>query len=867
MLNATSLAKNNAKEHLLADVQTVQADVVLITESWYTSKHPDSDLNLDGFILLRRDRIGRKGGGVCVYVRSTLACCTYQPEGGAASKDVEIMWVKLQCSDWVIFLALCYHPPNPNYPVNWFTSQLSDNIDSIIANQSDCVIIVAGDFNALCTDFIENDYGLCQLVKTPTHGDKILDKFFVSRPDLFSAAAPFKSLVKTKHMVVLVVPLSRPAVDVLVKPERQKIRLYDKRAHNIDRLRNAFGVYNWFSVTNRQCIQDIYGEFIEVVKAQVADCIPSKLVTLGSKDPSYITPLVKSLLQRRNRLRRRGKIDAANILAEKINGIIVDNRSNRFEKLARANTKELWEAVRGRERGNNNEVRNRYSRIFSSPDIVNNFFATIARTDDYKLENITELRNVITPSDLLEVENISLAEIDIEPLLRRLKDTAPGYDDIPAWVFRMCSYELAGVIAFIINYTFHSGNVPSNWLTAIVTPVPKVSIPQHISDFRPISVTPVLSRLAEKLLVRRWIRPALNDDDLLDQFAFKPTGSTNCALIYCIDTITRMLETNNYVRCMMIDFTKAFDTVDHAIVLRKMNALNMPASIKNWIINFLTGRSQITKIFNVYSSRLAINRSIVQGSGVGPSLYIVMESDLHALCIQNVIFKFADDTNLLVPEKSDVSMQDEFAHVQEWARRNKMIINFAKTKEIVFHRPHPHKFSIVPSFSEIDLVREAKLLGITLSDNLSFEKHVQEILSCCSKRFYLLKNLRDGGMSASKINVIFSALIVNRITYCLSAWGSYLSVEQVGRIDALLKRAKRYGFTSFYYNFNGLLEHADCKMFDSIQYEHNCLHFILPPVKAGDCNLRTRGHNFVLPRCQHDIYKKSFVPRCLYKFL
>ena len=68
MLNATSLAKNNAKEHLLVDVQTVQADVVLITETWFTSKHSDSDLNLEGFTLLRRDRIGRKGGGVCVYV-------------------------------------------------------------------------------------------------------------------------------------------------------------------------------------------------------------------------------------------------------------------------------------------------------------------------------------------------------------------------------------------------------------------------------------------------------------------------------------------------------------------------------------------------------------------------------------------------------------------------------------------------------------------------------------------------------------------------------------------------------------------------------------------------------------------------------
>ena len=117
------------------------------------------------------------------------------------------------------------------------------------------------------------------------------------------------------------------------------------------------------------------------------------------------------------------------------------------------------------------------------------------------------------------------------------------------------------------------------------------------------------------------------------------------------------------------------------------------------------------------------------------------------------------------------------------------------------------------------------------------------------------------------MDLIFSTLIVNRITYCVSAWGSYLTAEQVGRVDALLKRAKRYGFTSFYYDFNGLLEHADCKMFNSIQCENNCLHYILPPVKTGDCNLRMRGHNFVLPRCQHDMYKKSFVPRCLYKFI
>jgi hypothetical protein len=105
----------------------------------------------------------------------------------------------------------------------------------------------------------------------------------------------------------------------------------------------------------------------------------------------------------------------------------------------------------------------------------------------------------------------------------------------------------------------------------------------------------------------------------MDQYAFKPTGRTNCALINCIDHVTRMLETNEYVKMYAIDFSKAFDTVDHAILLRKLNLLALPASIKNWINDFLTGRTQINKVDNKYSSCLSITRSIVQGSGIGPS--------------------------------------------------------------------------------------------------------------------------------------------------------------------------------------------------------------------------------------------------------
>jgi len=126
-------------------------------------------------------------------------------------------------------------------------------------------------------------------------------------------------------------------------------------------------------------------------------------------------------------------------------------------------------------------------------------------------------------------------------------------------------------------------------------------------------------------------------------------SSTTCALVYFMHHVTKMLETNSYVRCLLIDFSKAFDTVDHVKLLEKLHKLHLPDYCLNWIISFLTGRTHTTKNRLLESSPLCINRSIIQGSGTGPTLYIILESDLKSKSQINVIFKYADDTNLLVP--------------------------------------------------------------------------------------------------------------------------------------------------------------------------------------------------------------------------
>ena len=137
-----------------------------------------------------------------------------------------------------------------------------------------------------------------------------------------------------------------------------------------------------------------------------------------------------------------------------------------------------------------------------------------------------------------------------------------------------------------------AGVVPKQWKKAIITPVPKVAKPAKPSDYRPISITAVLSRAFERHVIRMHIYPALQDPleglDFNDQFGFRPTGSTVAALIALQHIVLSMLSTNAYVRVFALDFSKAFDAVRHSVLMEKMAKLRLPDEVYNWIKDFLT---------------------------------------------------------------------------------------------------------------------------------------------------------------------------------------------------------------------------------------------------------------------------------------
>lgn len=683
---------------------------------------------------------------------------------------------------------------------------------------------------------------------------------FVNQPSLFNATV-FASLIKTKHKAVLVKLDLGDGVNShsAHRVARRKVKVYDLKPHNIDALRAAIVAKDWNEMRVCTDVETVYNMFRTGIIELMNNCIPARNVRLGRRDPEFMTPVIKGLLADRAKLRKQGKTDEADRIADKINKMIKISLSKRLAGLEAATPKQLWRSV------NTSQSGKTYRPNFVDTvdaDKLNSYFASVSFDSAYDVNDTLKFRVPLETRDVV----VYVHDYEVEPLLRKVQSTSPGADPFPAWLFQLCSVELADLVAHVFNCTFTFGSVPSSWRQSLVTPIPKIQNPTSFADLRPISVTPILSRIAEKFIVRRWLRPAVPSNVLDDQFGFKLTGSTTCAMTYFYHHIAKLLENNDYVRCLLIDFSKAFDTVNHTVLFSKLSKFDLPPFVVNWLISFLSNRTQACKINGSLTSYLATNLSIVQGSGIGPYLYITLESDLKTLSVINLFMKYADDTNLLVPQNTDVTLEDEFENVRQWSADNKMTINVSKTKEIVFRRPNVRREIIYPApLPNIQRVTVAKLLGIVITENIKFSNHVDNILRQCNQRMYLLKLLRDQGLPINQLKAVCFALIVNRVTYALSAWGGFCSAHDRSRIDAFLKRVRRYGFMVNTVSFDSLLSQADSKLFNNMCRPSHCLNQLLPPIKPVVCRrLRKRNHNFVLPQWHYELYKNSFIMRCLY---
>ena len=317
--------------------------------------------------------------------------------------------------------------------------------------------------------------------------------------------------------------------------------------------------------------QEEYDRLYGVLLKLLDHYYPERMITITSADPPYITTAVKSMLRRKNLLMRSGRLEAAAAIAAKISDAIKQYNSAelcRIDVLADART--MWTKVR-QLTGRSKAAYSVDSNATITASSLNDHYAAISDDTSYSFPKVKSTVNSRS------AEN-HITEWRIFKLLDTLPLTATGLDNIPAWFLRIGAPFFAGPICNMMNLSLSSSIVPRQWKSASILPIPKTPTPLSPSDYRPISITPVLSRLLERIFVTDYIYPSFQSPppnlNFSNQFAFQPTASTTVALIHLFHTITALLDTNQFVIVYALDFSKAFDSVRHSIDVKNVDPKN-----------------------------------------------------------------------------------------------------------------------------------------------------------------------------------------------------------------------------------------------------------------------------------------------------
>ena len=179
--------------------------------------------------------------------------------------------------------------------------------------------------------------------------------------------------------------------------------------------------------------------------------------------------------------------------------------------------------------------------------------------------------------------------------------------------------------------------------------------------------------------------------------------------------------------------------------------------------------------------------------------------------------KYADDETVVIPSSSKASVKSEWNNTKDWAQDNGLFINVAKTAQMSIYRSLSAKTDtrniILNDLDEIKEVNQCRLLGVVIDSKLSFSEHVSSLLQTCSQRFYLLKLLKNQGTPPPVLHAIYQSIIINRVAYCISAWGGFITDYNVQKFNGLFRRAKKYGYTNIIFDFHGLMKHHDYSLF------------------------------------------------------
>ena len=326
-----------------------------------------------------------------------------------------------------------------------------------------------------------------------------------------------------------------------------------------------------------------------------------------------------------------------------------------------------------------------------------------------------------------------------------------GSDEISSRILKGIVNEIAEPLTYCINLSLSSGVVPKLAKIARVTPIFKTGDINSLSNYRPISILPTLSKVLEKVVYTRLIN-YLDKLNIIvsSQYGFRKNRTTCMAVLDLIEKINDAIDKGDYGIGIFLDLSKAFDTIDLQILITKLQHYGIRGLPLNWFSSYLFGRQQYVCVHNNKSALKPIKYGVPQGSTLGPLLFILYINDLtHSSCVSHTVL-FADDTNMFLSHKNLVELEhiinNELVQVDTWFKCNKLSLNISKTNYIIFcpYKKQTDINHICPKINRQNIakVSSTKFLGISIDESLNFKEHIDDLVKKMSKYVGLFFKLR-----------------------------------------------------------------------------------------------------------------------------
>lgn len=774
-------------------------------------------------------------------------CCTKSSKGGARiyvsegfhtlpRKDLQI-YKKNEIESVVRevvydknFIVACIYK-HPDADATYFQTAYSNLLDKITSENKKAIIF--GDFNLdllkaeskpIIDDFLNSNLTHCFLptITRPTRinpkSKTLIDNIFTNFVTKKIESCNLICIISDHLPQILKLDL-KPRIAPKVKISKRDMRRFNEMDFILD-----FITIDWVETLSNKNTSERLEAFISKVNSKIDVHAPIKTSWKKAQPPKnpWITRgLLKSITTKNSlykkflkakdpelKSQKHDKFKKHRNLLSKLIRISKNNYYKTFFSDNSHNLKQKWKVV--------NEIIGTKSKSDLSPKLLlhgnvqitndkdiaetfNNFYGSVADHTKNKIPQTDKTFNeYLGDPNLSSIFLTRITPAEVIKIINKLDNQkAYGPSSIPTYFLKLVAPTAGILLSQIFNNCIMECSYPECLKKATIKPLHKKDSKLDVGNYRPISLLSNINKIFEKLLHCRLVKFFENNNLLCEnQFGFRKGHSTNHAIIALTEIIRKSLDKNNFAAGVFIDLQKAFDTVDHSILLHKLEHYGVRGPALELFKSYLNDRTHCVEIRNTSSKFIPIKHGVPQGSVLGPLFFIIYINDLHLSLENSTTIHFADDTSLVCCDESIKSLNRkvnrDLALLVHWLRANKISLNTSKTEIVLFRTTRKiitKHLNFRLSGQKLNLSSKTKYLGIILDEHLSWDPQIHDLTAKLSRSVGFLSKLRHFVDYKTLISVYF-ALFDSHINYCLQAIG-YITQASFDKLEVLQNKALR----------------------------------------------------------------------------